>query len=378
MTRGPRIPRWTAGVAALALAALAACSSGPDKPKPAPLTSISAPIAGRQVWQLRIADPKFPMRMATTADAVVVAGGDGSVRALSAADGSELWRGEAGSRLSAGVGSDGRHAAVVTAENELVVLDAGKPSWRARLGSRVVTPPLVAGERVFVLGVDRTVQAFDALDGRKLWSQQRPGDPLTLLQPGVLLAVGDTLVVGQGVRLAGLDPLQGGLRWETAVAAPRGTNEVERLADLVGPAARQGSSVCVRAFQAAVGCVDAGRGVLQWTKPQGGSNGVAADEQFTFGFDASDRLTAWRRENGEVAWQSEGFLHREVSAPVVAGRTLVFGDYEGLVHFIDRTNGQTLLRLPTDGKHVVGAPVRVGTTIVVATQAGGVYAFRPE
>ena len=96
-----------------------------------------------------------------------------------------------------------------TTDNEVVVLDAGKPLWRARLGTRVVTPPLVAGERVFVLGVDRSVQAFDVLDGRKLWIQQRPGDPLTLLQPGVLLPWKDTLVAGQGPRLAGFDPLRG-------------------------------------------------------------------------------------------------------------------------------------------------------------------------
>ncbi|MGL1724219.1 outer membrane protein assembly factor BamB family protein, partial [Vibrio parahaemolyticus] len=46
--------------------------------------------------------------------------------------------------------------------------------------------------------------------------------------------------MGQGPRLAGVDPLQGSLRWEASVATPRGTNEVERLADLVGPAVRQG------------------------------------------------------------------------------------------------------------------------------------------
>jgi outer membrane protein assembly factor BamB len=39
------------------------------------------------------------------------------------------------------------------------------------------TAPLVAGERVFVMGVDRVVHAFDATDGKKLWVLQRPGMP---------------------------------------------------------------------------------------------------------------------------------------------------------------------------------------------------------
>lgn len=366
---------------ALALAALgllAACSSGPEKPKPTPLETLTSQIAGRQVWSQRIGDVGFPLAVASTASAAVLAASDGSVIALAADGGRELWRGDAGGRLSAGVGSDGRFAAVVTIGNELVVLDAGKPLWRARLGTRVVTAPLVAGERVFVLGVDRSVQAFDALDGRKLWAQQRPGDPLTLLQPGVLLPWKDTLLVGQSTRLAGLDPLSGAVRWETAIASPRGTNEVERLADLVGPAARVGDTVCARGFQSAVGCVNAERGALSWTKNTGGTQGVAADDRFVFAADASDRITAWQRDGGDVAWTSDRLRYRALSAPLVVGRTLLFGDFEGQLHFLDRTSGEPLLRLPTDGRPLAAAPVRIGTTIVTVSQSGSVFAFRPE
>ena len=67
----------------------------------------------------------------------------------------------------------------------------------------------MAGERVFVVGVDRVVHAFDALDGRRLWTLQRPGDALTLSQGGVLRPFKDTLLAGQGPRLAGVDPLKG-------------------------------------------------------------------------------------------------------------------------------------------------------------------------
>ncbi|HWH75435.1 MAG TPA: PQQ-binding-like beta-propeller repeat protein, partial [Methylibium sp.] len=175
---------------------------GSDRPASPPLDPIAKPIAGRQVWSQRTGDVGALLTPAASTEAVTVASQDGRVVAYAADSGRELWRGEAGGKLSAGVGSDGRRAAVVTTDNELVVLDAGKLGWRARLGTRVVTPPLVAGERVFVLGVDRSVHAYDALDGRKLWVQQRPGDPLTLLQPGVLLPWKDTLVVGQGPRLA--------------------------------------------------------------------------------------------------------------------------------------------------------------------------------
>jgi len=356
---------------------LTACSSS-EKPQPTPLEAFTPKIAGKEVWRASVGDPGSAMRMAATADAVVIASQNGTVQALQAATGKELWRGDADGKLSAGVGSDGRFAAVVTTTNELVVLDRGKAAWRARLSTRVVTPPLVAGERVFVLGIDRSVQAFDALDGKKLWAQQRAGDPLTLLQPGVLLPWKDTLVVGQGPRLAGFDPLRGSLRWETTVASPRGTNEVERLADLVGPAARVGDAICVRGFQAAVGCVDAANGSLSWARTVGGTQGVTADDEAVFAADATDRLSAWKRAGGDVLWTSDKFLYRGLSSPLVIGPVLMFGDDEGQMHFLDRSNGATLLRLATDGSAVVGAPVRVGTTVVAVTRRGGVFAFRPQ
>jgi outer membrane protein assembly factor BamB len=194
----------------------------------------------------------------------------------------------------------------------------------------------------------------------------------------VIGAYKDTLLVGQGSSLVGIDPNRGSVRWEVPLASPRGTNEVERLADLVGPPARVGSVYCVRSFQSAVGCVDAERAALVWSKNIAGASRVAADEQFVFAVDSSDRLNAWKRANGDTAWSADRFLNRGLSGPASVGQTLVFGDREGYVHFLSRDTGKTLLRLTTDGSAVVGAPAIAGTTIVVTTRNGGVFAFRPE
>ena len=361
-----------------AVAGLAACASGPDKAKPKPLEPLTPQIAGRQVWSQRIEGAQFPLSVAVNAGVFTLAGNDGSVLALQADSGRELWRANVGGKLGAGVGSDGRFAAVVTRDGELVAIEAGRVLWRKPLGVRATTAPLVAGERVFVLGTDRSVQAFDVLDGRKLWSVQRPGDPLTLAQAGVISAFKDTLLAGQGARLAGLDPRDGSVRFDLALASPRGTNEVERLADLVAPMARVGDVVCARSFQAAVACVNAERGSLNWTKVTGGTQGVAADAQYVFGADGSDRMTAWRVGTGDVAWSSDKLMHRGLSAPLIVGQAVVFGDAEGTLHFLSRDKGEAMLRLPTDGSAILAAPVASGATMLVVTKAGGVFAFRPE
>jgi outer membrane assembly lipoprotein YfgL len=356
---------------------LAACAS--EKPKPTALEPLEPKIAGRLVWSARLDAVQFPLGVTVRDGTFVVAGSEGTVAAFTAIDGREQWRGSAGARLSAGVGSDGRFAAVVTRGNELVVLERGTERWRKRLNSLTTTPPLVAGERVFVMGVDRAVQAFDALDGRALWLLQRPGDALTLSQPGVLTAHRDTLVVGQGPLLTGVDPLRGTVRWEVPLANPRGTNEVERLADLVGPAVRLGDSLCARAFQSAVGCAELeATPRLRWSRNVGGVQAIGGDAELLFGADASDRITAWKSGTGDIAWTNEKYLYRGLSGPLVVGPTVVFGDSEGQVHFLARDSGQALLRLPTDGSQVVGRPTAAGTTILVVTRSGGLFAFRPE
>jgi outer membrane assembly lipoprotein YfgL len=360
----------------LGVLVVAGCSSGPDKPTPRPLEPLTPQNVARPAWNQRLANVQFPLTVGVARGALAVGASDGSVVAIEADSGRELWRNNVGSALAAGVGNDGRFAAVVTLAGELVTLEAGQIKWRKPIGTRVATAPLVAGERVFVLGVDRTVQAFDALDGRKLWTLQRPGDPLTLAQTGVLSAFKDTLVVGQGPRMAGVDPLAGTVRWEVPIGSPRGANEVERLADLVGPALRVGNTLCARAFQATVGCVDADRGSSVWTRNRDGADAGGGDRECVDGGGAPDRQNAWRKDNGEVVWTSEALLHRGLSAPVVHGGSVVVGDAEGTLHWLSRDKGEAQLREPTDGSPLVAPPVVVGSTLFVVTRSGGLFAFR--
>ena len=354
---------------------LAACSST-DKPKPTALETFEPKISGRQIWSARVDSVKFPLVAATRNGQFAVAGSDGQVVVLQADSGAELWRASAGANVSAGVGSDGRFVSVATAGNEVVTFEAGRELWRQRVPARVVSAPLIAGERVFVMSVDRVVHAFDALDGRRLWTLQRPGDALTLAQGGVVWPYRNLLLVGQGARLTALDPLRGTVQWEVPLASPRGTNEVERLADLIGPPVRVGDRVCARAFQSAVGCMDAARGTLLWTRNNGGAQAVGADEERVVGADASYRITAWKSTTGDVIWSNERMLHRGLSGALIVGGSAVFGDVEGQVHFLSATTGETQMRLPTDGSPVIGTPMLSGSTILVATRNGGLFAFR--
>jgi len=368
-------------VAAAMVTALGGCAwfGSSSAPKPVDLGPNVVNLPVRQAWKLSLPAVKdVNIRAQVQGDSVVVAAADGTVVSVNAATGREDWRGQVGKTLQTGVGADGRLAAVVTTGNELVVLDAGNKLWSKTLSASAFTAPLVAGGRVFVLAADRSVSAFDAQSGAQLWTQRREGEPLVLRQQGVLMPYGNTLLAGLSGRLVALNPDTGNVEWEAPLASPRGTNDVERLVDLVGPASRVGNAVCARAFQASVGCVDANVGRTAWAQTAKGAVGIASDAEYVFGTESNGIVQAWSLADGEKRWSVDRFQHRKLTAPLVLGRAVVTADESGLVHMLSKQDGGHLNRLTTDGTGVAVAPVVAADTLVVVTRGGGIYGFRPD
>lgn len=370
--------RWVAGAALVT--ALSGCAwFGASKPKPLDLGPNVVKLDIRQAWTARVGAAKdLSLSAHVLGDTVYLAASDGTVVALNARNGQDVWRAALGKPLAAGVGSDGVTTAVVTKSNELVGIIDGKQAWSKRLTAGVYTAPLVAGARVFVATADRTLAAFDARTGQPLWSQQRTGEPLVLRQPGVLQAQGNTLLVGMAGRMVAFHPDNGSVLWEAPIASPRGTNDVERLVDLVGPTSTVGDVVCARAFQASVGCVDAARGQVLWTQTARGSVGVGGDAELLAGTDSNGTVQAWNRADGKRLWSADRLQHRRLSAPLLLGRSVFVGDDQGLVHVMSKQDGSHLNRLQTDGSGVATAPVVAADTLVVVTRNGGVYGYRPD
>jgi outer membrane protein assembly factor BamB len=354
---------------------LAACS-GPTRPKPEDLPAVAVLQDVQVRWSAQIGPVDFPLVVSARSDRVALANSQGTVAVLSAQTGQDIWRLNLNQPIAAGVGSDGQHVAVVTRDNQLVVLKDGQVLWRQSLSAQSFTPPLIAGGRVFVLTADRSVLAFDGTNGAKLWMQQRPGEPLVLKQAGVLLPFKNTLVVGLSGRLTGLDPNTGAIRWESAIATPRGTNDMERLVDLISPADRVGDVVCVRAFQAQIGCVNAERGQSVWTRASNGERGVSGNDTLLIATLSNGVVQAWNRSNGERVWDTERLKYRALSAPLVTPRGVVLADNGGWLYVLSLADGALLNRIKLEGSELAAAPVSAGGQHVLVTREGRVMGLQ--
>ena len=152
-------------------------------------------------------------------------------------------------------------------------------------------------------------------------------------------------------------------------------HEVERLADLIGPLARVDDEACVRAFQFSVACLELNRGSVRWSRPQAGTQAVAANLQLVVGADSTDRLSAWKADNGDNVWRIDRFVNRGLSAPVLWGDRIAVADAQGYLHILAQADGRTLTRTELDAP-LAGAPKLVRDTLLVVTRRGTVYAFR--
>lgn len=369
----PKNRSWVAALCVLA-ALLPACSSTPSQPEPAPLPGVQArsdvPEMARK-WTLSAGPVDAALGAAVVGTRVIVATASGALLELDADKGQMLSRVQLPAAPLAGVGSDGVRHAVITSDHVLRVFQAGQPMWQQRLGASAYTAPLVAGERVFVQTADRGVAAYDGATGRRLWSFARAADAaLVLKQPGVLVAVGDTLLAGHGGRLSALNPSTGQIKWDVLVGSSRGTNEVERLVDLVAGHARQGQTLCVRSFQAAVACVDAAKGQVLWSRASQGHTGLSGDESRLFGSESDGHLQAWARGDGQLLWRTDAYRFRALSAPQAWANAVVVGDAQGFVHLLDRDSGRTVARHATDGSALVHPPFVAGRVLVTVNRSG--------
>lgn len=372
------VVRFLRPLALIGVLLLGACS-GLSSNKPPPLTEVKPQFGVQQAWQHRMQGTvSFPLNLWTGPNQVALATDEGQISLLDVASGKVLWDVQLRTPLSAGVGSDGRWFGVIGQNNQLYVVEAGKLLWQKPLVTQSFTRPLVAGERVFVLGADRSVTAFDAQSGAQLWRKQRTSDPLALQQAGLLMAVRNTLIVGLGGRLVGMDPNSGNVLWDVLVGQTRGTNDIERLTDIVGGVSRDADNLCVRAFQSHVACVDALRGRLLWSRSANGSSGLDGNADIVVGVESDSRIQAWSRIDGQPLWRQDGVRMRQLTPPLVLGRSVVAADLEGVIHFFSRADGTPLLQIKTGGTPIVTRPAVAGDTLIVVSRAGVVSAYKPE
>lgn len=371
---------------ALALAALlAACSSDKEIDPPAELTDIVEKRDVRQVWSGALGGDSERLRLAlrpTIVEGVVYsAGHDGDVAALSAATGRRVWSVDTKRPLSAGPEVGGGYVIVGSSDGDVIALDAtsGAERWRKAIGSEVLAKPLIVNDLVVIRTVDGHLEALSLTDGANRWAFDEEVPRLTLRGTAAPILAGDRIIAGfDNGKVFALDPRNGDMLWDAVVNAPSGRTELERLADIDSPAHASGDDIFVVGFQGRVAMLALDSGQIWWARDASSYRGFSLDEQNIYLTNADGVVVAMRRTDGGVLWEQDALKHRGLTAPAIDGDALVVGDFEGYLHWLDRTTGEIVAREKTDGERITNTPVTSEAGVFVQTDSGKLLAFRSQ
>ncbi len=362
---------WIASIPPPSFAWLTGSSNKPG-PLPTPKGGASATVD----WRVSVGKSGPGLAPAITPSAVYAAASDGTLVRIDPASGRVAWRINAGHRLSAGPGADASIIAVGTDQGLVLAFDPeGKPLWSAHVSSEVIAPPLVSNGVVIVFSGDGRIYGLAAADGKTVWVDPRTIPSLTVRNSaGGVGSRGGIFIGTAGGQLLAIAGQTGAIGWTGTVATPKGSTELERIADVTSLPYVDATEACAAAFQGRVACFDVVHGTLLWSRDISSLAGITGDSGRIYVIDDKGAVQALDRSNGASVWKQDALAKRRIGGPQVIGDDLGVVDVEGYLHLISRGDGSYLARLSTDGSPATAQPSQFGGGILWQSRNGDVYA----
>lgn len=371
-----------ASVCIASFALIAGCGDKDIEP-PAELVKFESTRKVDRLWSVGLGGGAEHLRLAlrptVVDDVLYTASHKGEVTALSVKNGRRLWLTKTKLALSAGPEVADGLVVVGSSDGDVVALSAenGAESWRRSIASEILARPLVVGDVVVVRTVNGRLEGLSVTDGATRWSLDESVPRLTLRGTAPPMLAGDRIIAGfDNGRVLAVDPRSGEVLWDTVVNAPSGRTELERLADIDAPPRISGSDVFVVGFQGRMAMLALDSGQIWWARDASSYRGFALDANNLYLSNADGVVVAMRRSDGAVQWEQDALKRRGLTAPAIDGDAIVVADFEGFVHWLDKSTGEFVARQKTDGDRVTNAPVSTDAGVFVQTDSGRLIAFK--
>ncbi|RZA21689.1 MAG: outer membrane protein assembly factor BamB [Lysobacteraceae bacterium] len=375
---------------ALAVALLSGCTTvknlfdgrGKDRSKdPTPLAQISPSVNVNKLWSASVGKGEEHLGIAqhpVIADGRVYAAAvEGGVSAFDLRSGQSLWRYASELSLTGGPGAGDGLVVVGSIEGDVIALDAatGAEKWKAKVANEVLVAPAIGSGMVFVHSNDGRVTALDAGSGERRWFYSADVPALTVRGSGAItLGPGILFVGNDNGTLTALSMTDGGVVWSTPVAQPDGRSELERMADVDGPAILDNTTLYATSYKNHTVSIDGPSGQLMWDRENGGPRGLGLSNSAVVVTDPAGKVWGLDKNTGGSLWQQDGLAYRNTSAPAVQGDYAVIRDLEGVVHWLRLSDGAFAARSSVGGA-ITGQPVVADGVVVVQTTKGQLAAF---
>ncbi len=378
--------RWQWLSVALLGLALGGCGifggKGEEELPPAELLDFDATTPVKQRWSVKIGGDADDLRLGLSpvSDAVRIyaASHDGNVHALSLEKGDKIWSKKLGLSLTAGPGVGDGKVVVASNDGDIVVLDAatGDELWRRRIDAEVLAAPAIGGERVVIRSADGRLLALNGGSGEEEWVIEEEVPKLSLRGTSSPVITASVVICGfDSGRIMTVDLLDGNVHWDQILTAPSGRSDLERLVDIDGSVAAVGRDLYVTGFQGMVGAIALESGQLLWSRELSSYRGPGVDWTQTYVASDEGDVVALSRTTGVEQWRNTELKRRELTGPVSFGDSVVVGDLEGYLHWLDSGTGKVTARKRVTKGRLSGNLHAQGDLLVAQSESGVVAAF---
>jgi outer membrane protein assembly factor BamB len=370
-----------------ALLIAAGCSKDKDVEPPATLVkNFRDTLPVKRLWDQGVGGGKKQTKLrlglgpAIDNGLVFAASHKGEMLAVSLETGRDVWEKKLKMPISAGPAAGFGMVVAGTSKGAVIALDGatGRQLWRSQVNSELLSAPAISEKVVVMRSVDGRLNGFDAHTGKVLWSVEQQVPRLSLRGTATPTVAKEIAISGfDNGKVMAVSLTTGDTIWDTALASPHGRTELDRLVDIDSAVRVVGDNVFAAGFQGRTAMLALDSGQLWWSHDMSSYRGLSVDADNLYVTESDGTVVALRQRDGAEVWRNEKLKRRGLSTPVVTSSAIALADYQGYLHWLDKTTGELVARERVAKKQrVSNPPAGSGDTVVVLTDAGTLAAYR--
>jgi len=325
---------------------------------------------------------------------VFVLDAEGGVRAFDADSGTRLWavdltpeEADSEEGFGGGLAYDSGTIFAATGFGTVVALNAasGEEVWTYKGPTPFRAAPSAVGGRVFAISFDNQIVALAQATGEVLWTQQGIQETAGILGSPSPAISGDTLVVPYSSgELFALRVENGQEIWNDTLTRVLSNTALANISDIAGRPVIDRDRVFAVSHAGRMVSIDIRTGERVWTRSLSGVQTPWIAGDFIFMVTTNAELLALSRRDGRIRWvtQLPRFEDPEDrdgliswAGPVLVGDRLLVASSTGEMLAISPYNGETLGQVDIPRGTFI-APVVANKTVYVLTDGADLLALR--
>ncbi len=298
----------------------------------------------------------------------------GSFVALDRKSGRVKWRKEFKGGVEAGATLFKNQVFVAANDGTISALNAknGDQIWSFSSSSENVSIPVLDTSTglLYFQNSQNLVFCLEADTGRQVWVYSKPDNTLMTIRGSSTPTVANGLVfVGfsEGSFVA-LNAKTGQVAWEQVLNRNKKFKDVDAQAVVVSP-----TVVVVSGYDDRVYALTQSQGQILWSYNAGSYSAVTLDGQFIYVSTTDSKFLKLNAESGELVWKLDDLKGLATQA-VVTPDHVVFGESQGSILFVDKKTGQKVNQYQP-GRGVFSMPKYVPQTSEIYFISGEAYVY---